>query len=225
MKAADLFSLPQSLPFGSFFDPEVPPWEWVGQIAEALQSFSWPANGSRGTGALHIEGPVFIHPSVRLPHQATILGPVYIGAGTEIRPGAYLRGNVIVGEGCVLGHACEFKNALLMDGVQVPHFSYVGDSVLGSGSHLGAGVILSNLRLDQGPVPVVVDGERRNSGRTKLGALIGERAEVGCNAVLQPGTILGRRAMVMPAMAFGGTLAAGEIAKTRVSVVTLPSRD
>lgn len=172
-----------------------------------------------------IEGAVYLHPSVRLPAYATIIGPAYIGAGTEIRPGAYIRGNVIVGKNCVLGNACEFKNALLMDGVQVPHFSYVGDSILGSKSHLGAGVILSNLRFDQQEVTVTAKAGKVSSGLTKLGAMLGEGAEVGCNSVLQPGTILGKRALVVPAIAYGGTLAPGQIARTRTSTVTIPRRD
>jgi UDP-N-acetylglucosamine diphosphorylase / glucose-1-phosphate thymidylyltransferase / UDP-N-acetylgalactosamine diphosphorylase / glucosamine-1-phosphate N-acetyltransferase / galactosamine-1-phosphate N-acetyltransferase len=225
MKAADLFRLPDTLPFGSFFSPEAPPWEWVRQIAPALAAFAWPEQEWPREGALHIEGPVFLHETVRLPRQATIIGPAYIGAGTEIRPGAYIRGNVIVGENCVLGNSCEFKNCLLMDRVQVPHFSYVGDSVLGSGAHLGAGAILSNLRLDQGEVPVVVEGGRVMSGLKKLGAMLGEKAEIGCNAVLQPGTVMGKRALVIPAIAYGGTLAAGQIAKGRASVSVIPRRD
>jgi NDP-sugar pyrophosphorylase family protein len=224
MKAADLFTLPASLPFETFFRPEMSPWEWVAQIPRALEAFAWPEGSRKGSGALHIEGPVFIHPSVKLPHLGTIIGPVYIGAGSEIRPGIFLRGNVIVGENCILGHACEFKNALLMDRVEVPHFNYVGDSILGSRAHLGAGVILSNFRLDHAEVPVLVKGERVLTGMEKLGAMLGDGAEVGCNAVLQPGTILGKRALVMPTLAYGGTLGAGQIAKARTAIATLPRR-
>lgn len=225
MKASDLFTLPGSLPFRGFFAPDAAPWEWVSQIARALEDFEWAERSTPSGGGLHLEGPVFLHPTVRLPAYATIIGPAYIGAGSEIRPGAYIRGNVIVGERCVLGNACEFKNALLMDRVQVPHFSYVGDSILGSGSHLGAGAILSNLRLDRAPVPVTLASERISSGLVKLGALVGEEAEIGCNTVLQPGTVLGKRALVMPAMAFGGTLPAGHIARSRTSVTTFARRD
>jgi NDP-sugar pyrophosphorylase family protein len=225
MKASDLFTLPASLPFGAFFAPDETPWSWVSRIQEALGAFDFGPSFVRGQGSLHVEGPVFIHPSVRLPAYATIIGPVYIGAGTEIRPGAFIRGNVIAGQNCVLGNACEFKNALLMDRVQVPHFSYVGDSILGSGSHLGAGAVLSNLRLDQKPVAVMVDQQKVGTELKKLGAMLGESAEVGCNAVLQPGTILGRRALVMPSMAFGGTLAAGQIARSRAAVTTFARRD
>lgn len=225
MKASDLFTLPPTLPFGDFFLPDEVPWSWVSRIKEALGGFDFGPSVVRGNGSLHVEGPVFIHPSVRLPAYATIIGPVYIGAGTEIRPGAFIRGNVIVGENCVLGNACEFKNALLMDRVQVPHFSYVGDSILGSGSHLGAGAVLSNLRLDQKPVPVTVDERRVTTELKKLGAMLGESAEVGCQSVLQPGTILGRRALVMPSMAYGGTLGAGQIARSRATIGTFARRD
>ena len=122
--------------------------------------------------------------------------------------------------------SCEFKNCLLLDGVQVPHFSYVGDSVLGNKAHLGAGVTCSNLRLDQSEVPVQLpDGSRRGSGLRKLGALVGDAAEVGCNAVLNPGSILGRRALVMPTMAFRGTLKANSIAYIKEKIETAPRMD
>jgi NDP-sugar pyrophosphorylase family protein len=162
---------------------------------------------------------------VKLPVFATIIGPAWIGARAEIRPGAFIRGNVIVGEDCVLGNACEFKNCLLMDNVQVPHFNYVGDSILGNGAHLGAGVICSNLRLDQQPVVINVDGKSFDTGLKKLGAIIGDQAEVGCNAVLNPGALLGKRALVSPAIAFSGYLPAATIAHVRQTVSLLPRKD
>ncbi|HLS28717.1 MAG TPA: UDP-N-acetylglucosamine diphosphorylase [Opitutales bacterium] len=222
MKASELFNLPASLPFSETFDPDLPPWEWVSLIEKALDRFEWPEAISKSRGSLFVEGPVFIHPSVHLPPFATIIGPAYIGAGTEIRPGAYIRGNVIVGENCILGNACEFKNVLLMDDVHVPHFSYAGDSILGNRSHLGAGVVLSNLRFDQADVSVVLKSGKVSTGRMKLGAMLGDGAEVGCNSVLQPGTILGKNSAVVPAIAFGGTLEAGRIARTRTSTVSIP---
>jgi NDP-sugar pyrophosphorylase family protein len=132
---------------------------------------------------------------------------------------------VITGEGCVLGNASEFKNCLLLDGVQAPHYNYVGDSILGNGAHLGAGAICSNLRLDQAEVTVRVAGNLVATGLRKFGAVLGDKAEVGCNAVLNPGTLLGPRALVMPAMAFGGILAPGHIARVRQSVTTIARRD
>lgn len=226
MKASDLFALPPSLaPFAAHFSPEAEPWEWLKQIGPVLAGFSLPPLEIRFPAGIRVEGPVWLHPSVRLPVHATLIGPAWIGAHTEIRPGAFIRGNVIVGERCVLGNSCEFKNCLLMDRVQVPHFSYVGDSILGNGAHLGAGVICSNLRLDQKPVTVRDVDRSFDTGLRKLGAILGDEAEVGCNAVLQPGAVLGRRAIVMPLTAFSGVLPANTIARHRVAVETLPRRD
>ncbi|MGA3006371.1 MAG: UDP-N-acetylglucosamine diphosphorylase [Opitutaceae bacterium] len=226
MKAAEFFTLPPSLaPFLAAFQPEAPPWDWLNQIGPALAArrLDWPSRPL--PPGLQVEGWVYVHPTVKLPPTATLIGPVWIGANTEIRPGAFIRGNVIVGEGCVLGNSCEFKNCLLMDGVQVPHFNYVGDSVLGNGVHLGAGAILSNLRLDRQPVVLRLPEATVETGLRKFGAILGDRAEVGCNAVLQPGTLLGPRALVMPAMAFGGWLPPATIAKTRQTLAMVPRRD
>ena len=226
VKASDFFALPASLaPFAAHFPADLPPWEWLKRIGEALAAQKFDAPLPPRLPGVHIEGPVFMHPTVKLPPHATIIGPVWIGAKTEIRPGAYLRGNVIVGEGGVLGNACEFKNCLLMDRVQVPHFSYVGDSILGNRSHLGAGVICSNLRLDQQPISVHAEGQVFPTGLRKFGAILGDAAEVGCNAVLQPGAVLGRRALVMPLTAFAGVLPAATIARARQTVTTVPRRD
>lgn len=226
MKAADFFTLPPSLAnFAAHFPADALPWEWLPRIGPALAALTGiPPEGQFPSG-VHIEGAVWLHPSVKLPPYATLIGPIWIGAGTQIRPGAFIRGNVIVGENCVLGNACEFKNCLLMDNVQVPHFSYVGDSILGNGAHLGAGVICSNFRLDQKPVTVRGTDETYATGLRKFGAIIGDKAEVGCNAVLNPGTLLGPRSLVMPAMAFGGQLPAATIAHSRPVIKFLPRRD
>ncbi len=226
MKAADFFALPPSLAtFAPHFSPEALPWTWIPEIGRALAAIEGAPQPHPVPAGVHVEGPVWIHPSVKLPHSATLIGPLWIGAGTQIRPGAYLRGNVIVGEGCVLGNACEFKNCLLMDNVQVPHFSYVGDSILGNGAHLGAGVMCSNFRLDQQPVTVRTTDRTYETGLRKFGAILGDKAEVGCNAVLNPGTLLGRRSLVMPTMAFGGHLPEATIAHSRPVVKFLPRRD
>ena len=216
MKADTLFDFPDSLPFAANFPDEAAPWAWVPSIKKALSGFDFVGGADRSLvpPGLRIEGPVFIDPSVALPPFGMIQGPTFIGAGCELRPGVFIRGNVIAGAGCVLGNSCEFKNSLLLDGVQVPHFSYVGDSVLGNRAHLGAGVICSNLRLDQQNVQVKLgDGTRCDTGLRKLGGLLGDGAEVGCNVVLNPGAVLGRRAFVMPTVAFRGTLEAGKVAR------------
>ena len=225
MTASEFFTLPASLAgFGTFFKSDVHPWEWLKVIGAALSAQPAPVARAVPPG-VQVEGAVWIDPTVKLPAYATIIGPAWIGAKTEIRPGAFIRGNVIVGEGCVLGNACEFKNCVLLDGVQVPHFSYVGDSVLGNGAHLGAGVILSNLRLDQQAVTVRLPSGTFDTGLRKFGAILGDKAEVGCNAVLNPGTILGKRALVMPTTAFSGYLPAETIARIRGTVTQMPRRD
>ncbi len=226
MQAADFFALPSSLRvFAAAFQPDLPPWEWLKQIAPALNAHRFEAGLPAVPPGVHLEGFVHVDPTVKLPPYATLIGPAWIGARTEIRPGAYLRGNVIVGEDCVLGNACEFKNCLLMDRVQVPHFNYVGDSILGNGAHLGAGVICSNLRLDQQEITVRIPAGTAATGLRKFGAILGDDAEVGCNAVLQPGTLLGSRSLVTPLTAFGGYLPPATIARNRQAVITMSRRD
>jgi len=226
MFAADFFTLPTSLQqFAPRFSADTRPWEWLKQIAPALAAYQFESELSSVPPGVHLEGLVHLDATVKLPPYATIIGPAWIGARTEIRPGAYIRGNVIVGEDCVLGNACEFKNCLLMDRVQVPHFSYVGDSILGNDAHLGAGVVCSNLRLNQAEVVLQLNDQVHATGLRKMGAILGEKAEVGCNAVLMPGTLLGRRALVMPLTSFGGYLAEGTIARDRPSISRVARRD
>ena len=226
MNASEFFALPASLaPFAAHFPADVPPWEWLKRIGSALAELPAPKVTVKIPPGVHLEGAVWIQAGVKLPAYATIVGPTWIGSGTEIRPGAFIRGNVIVGEGCVLGNACEFKNCLLLERVQVPHFSYVGDSILGNGAHLGAGAICSNLRLDQQPVVVRTDRQTFETGLKKFGAILGDQAEVGCNAVLNPGSLLGPRALVSPGLAFSGYLPPATIAHSRPTVKLIPRRD
>jgi NDP-sugar pyrophosphorylase family protein len=224
VKASDYFSLPPSLaPFRAFFAADAAPWEWLNQIGPALLAHKFGAK-PRVPAGVHLEGDVHLGEGVSLPAYATIIGPSWIGAGTQIRPGAFIRGNVITGERCVLGNASEFRNCLLMDVVKAPHYNYVGDSILGNKAHLGAGAICSNLRLDQKNVVVHLDGGSVDTGLKKFGAVLGDEAEVGCNAVLNPGTFLGKRSLVMPSVAFGGVLAEATIARIRQQVTFVPRK-
>jgi UDP-N-acetylglucosamine diphosphorylase / glucose-1-phosphate thymidylyltransferase / UDP-N-acetylgalactosamine diphosphorylase / glucosamine-1-phosphate N-acetyltransferase / galactosamine-1-phosphate N-acetyltransferase len=226
VKASEFFALPPSLArFASFFPANAAPWEWLKKIGAALEEVPFGPKELKIPPGVHLEGRVWLHASVKLPAYATIIGPACIGARTEIRPGAFIRGHVITGEGCVLGNASEFKNCLLLDGALAPHFNYVGDSILGNGAHLGAGAICSNLRLDQGEVTVRLADRTVKTGLKKFGAVLGDRAEVGCNAVLNPGTLLGPRSLVMPGTAFGGYLPAASIARTRQAVAIIPRKD
>ena len=173
MSADELFKLPCSLPFNTYFKGSMAPWEWVQQIKKALDSIAYSQLESAVPAGLNIKGQVYIHPSVELPPYGSIQGPCYIGAHCQLRPGIYIRGSVIAGEHCVLGNACEFKNCMLLDHVQVPHFNYVGDSILGNHSHLGAGVICSNLRLDQKAIDIINSKNVRiPTGMRKLGRFL-----------------------------------------------------
>jgi UDP-N-acetylglucosamine diphosphorylase / glucose-1-phosphate thymidylyltransferase / UDP-N-acetylgalactosamine diphosphorylase / glucosamine-1-phosphate N-acetyltransferase / galactosamine-1-phosphate N-acetyltransferase len=226
MQSDQFFTLPDSLSrFSSHFDPAGMVWTWLPRIKEALAGLKGNTTERALPPGVGVQGEVWLDPAVELPPTATLIGPAWIGPNTEIRPGAFVRGNVIVGAGCVLGNSCEFKNCLLMDGVQVPHFSYVGDSILGNRSHLAAGVILSNLRLDQKPVTLRLPEGMAETGLRKFGAILGDDAEIGCNAVLQPGTLIGQRGLVMPTLAFGGYLPEAHLAKGRAGISMIPRRD
>lgn len=215
MNADELFQLPLSLSqFGDFFQNGDSPWNWVGKIAPALTHFfhGIAKNGEEFFRQLPdlvspwiaVSGNIWIHSTVKMGAFVTLEGPIFLGPHCEVRAGAMLRGNVICGANGVIGNSCEIKNSLLLDRVQVPHFNYVGDSILGNGSHLGAGAILANLRLDGQSVRIHLPSERVVTERRKLGAMLGDGAQVGCNAVLQPGAILGKNAIIGPATAFGG---------------------
>ncbi len=155
---------------------------------------------------------------------AVIKGPAIIGKNCQIRSNAYIRENVILGDDCVVGNASELKNALLFNGAQVPHYNYVGDSILGYKVHLGAGVICSNLKSLPGNVTVMVGGVPLDTGLRKFGALIGDGAEVGCNSVLNPGSILGRGAIIYPGVNWRGFLPVNNIAKNKAEIEVVVKR-
>ena len=159
-----------------------------------------------GEEFVEISEGVFAARSARIAKSALIEPPCLIFPNAEIRHCAYLRGRVIVGGGAVVGNSSEVKGSVLFDRAALPHFNYVGDSILGMGAHLGAGAITSNLRLDKAEVKVRTDGEVIPTGRRKLGALVGDGAEIGCGSVLCPGSIIGSNATVMPLCSVSGTV-------------------
>ena len=200
------------------FESSVNVWDALSQISSYLQFRLKPGIHGRLIGKPFISGAVFIGAGTVVEQGAMIKGPAWIGEGCEIRNGAYIRENVIVGSGCVLGNSCEFKNSILFDEVQVPHFNYVGDSILGYKAHLGAGVILSNVRLDHAEVLVPNGaGGYLPTGLRKFGAVLGDRAEIGCNSVLNPGSIIGRNAIMYPGTQWRGVLGANCTVKTTQS--------
>ena len=156
---------------------------------------------------------VFVHRTAKIAPTACLVGPTVIGAGSEIRHGAFVRGGALVGDGCVVGNSVELKNCILFDGVQVPHLSYIGDSILGFRAHLGAGAMTSNLRSDRLPVKIRAGEETVETGLKKCGAFLGDGVEVGCNAVLCPGTVIGRNTTVYPLVMCRGVYPADSIVK------------
>ena len=223
IRASQLFqNLPEHWAFKKIFSLEQSVHTWIPLIAEALRQFFEKCEPSQRIHSklpphLSITGDVYIGRNVSLPSFGTIEGPAYIDDDCILRPSVYIRGNVIVGRECVLGNSCEFKNSLLLDHVQVPHFNYVGDSILGNGAHLGAGCILSNLRLDQKLVCMQMPtGALIQTGLRKLGAVFGNGAQAGCNSVLQPGSCLFPNAVVYPCESFKGT----RLAKTAKEVLS-----
>lgn len=141
---------------------------------------------------------IWVHKTATVAPTAYLGAPCIIGAGTEIRHCAFIRGSALVGSNCVVGNSVELKNVILFDNVQVPHFNYVGDSILGYKSHMGAGSVTSNVKSDQTPVVVKNGHENMETGLKKCGAMLGDHVEVGCNSVLNPGTVIGRHSNVYP---------------------------
>lgn len=169
----------------------------------------------------HVSDDVWIAKSAKLAKSASITGPLIICEDAEIRHCAFIRGNAIVGKGAVVGNSVELKNCILFDCAQAPHFNYVGDSVLGYKSHIGAGGITSNLKSDKSNIVVKSkDGEHIETGLRKFGAILGDNVEVGCNSVLNPGSVLGRSSMVYPTTGLRGFIPENSIVKTPDCIIT-----
>ena len=212
--AADLFDLSQT-EHAALFTAGSPAWEALPRIAGYLESELQPANHATVSPQAFVGENVFLGEGTVVEPGAYIEGPAIIGRNCQIRHGAYVRANVIVGDGCVVGNSCELKNALLFNDCQVPHFNYVGDSILGHHAHLGAGVVLSNLKSIPGNIIVGQAEDAVDTGLRKFGALVGDRAELGCNSVLNPGSIIGRDSVVYPNTNWRGVLPANHIVKNR----------
>ncbi len=193
-------------------------WEVLSGLSDFIRTLGSSLPGER------YDSPrvgVWIAKSARVAASAVIEPPTIVGENAEIRPGAYIRGGVIVGDGAVVGNSSEVKNSILFDGVQIPHFNYCGDSILGYRAHFGAGAVTSNVKGDK--TPVVIHGEVPiTTGRKKCGAMVGDFAEIGCHAVLSPGTVIGRGTRVYPLTHVRGVIEAGMIVKA--AGVTVPQR-
>jgi NDP-sugar pyrophosphorylase family protein len=186
-------------PFASQFDSSAP-WKLLDEPLDQILA-GLPSSDIQGqlSPEVHLSGDrIVICPGARIHPTAVIEGPIYIGRDVEIRPGAYLRGGIWIGDRCVIGANTEIKRAILLPHAKAPHLNYVGDSILGADVNLGAGTILSNFRHDGGQIRIPRDGERVDTGRRKLGAILGDGVLTGCNSVLHPGTIVGRGTQIYP---------------------------
>ena len=215
-KPADLFDLSQT-EHAALFEGCHYAWEALKKLQTYVAAHLRPALHNRCEGVAYIGEQVFIGEGTVVEDGAMIKGPAIIGRHCEIRHNAYLRENVILGDHCVVGNSSELKNVLFFNHAGAPHFNYVGDSILGSGAHLGAGVKISNLKLVPGNVLVEVDGVPLDTGLRKFGALLGDNVEVGCNAVLNPGSILGRGSVVYPNTNWRGILPANMLVKNQAA--------
>ena len=192
------------------------PWEvlpkikdYILKLGESLDPAIYEQRGEQ----------IWIAKSAKIYDNSNIYGPVIIGEETEVRPGAFIRGNAIVGNHCVVGNSTELKNVILFDNVQVPHYNYVGDSILGYKAHMGAGSITSNVKSDKTLVVIKGKEEKMETGLKKVGAMLGDGVEIGCNSVLNPGTVIGRGTSVYPLSSVRGVIPANSIYKDAEHIV------
>ena len=210
----DLYDLEHTLA-GDYLRGFQYPWEALGGIKELILQLG-PALGSDYE---EVSEHVWVHKTAKVFPSAYLGAPCIIGANTEVRHCAFVRGSALVGADCVVGNSVELKNVILFDRVQTPHYNYVGDSILGYCSHMGAGSITSNVKSDKQLVVVRDGAERVETGITKFGAMLGDHVEVGCNAVCNPGTVIGRRSSVYPTSCVRGVVPADSIWKDDGTVV------
>lgn len=213
-KPEDLFDLSQC-EHALIFEGCEYGWDALKKIRSYLAVTLQPGQHHTAEGPSFIGPKVFIGEGTVVEAGAMIKGPAVIGKNCQIRHNAYIREDVIIGDNCVIGNSCEFKNALLFNNAQVPHFSYVGDSILGYKAHLGAGVKISNVKLVPGNVTVEKEGIPFDTGLRKFGALIGDQTDIGCNSVINPGSIIGRGSVIYPNVFWRGILPANMIVKNR----------
>ena len=215
IKNTELFERGHSLAEKQIFECEYP-WQVLPRIKEIILEIGKNLPADRYDSPC--EG-VWIAKSAMISPNASISGPCIVGEDTEVRQCAFIRGAALVGDGCVIGNSTELKNCIISDGCQVPHFNYVGDSILGYKSHMGAGSVTSNVKSDKTLVSVRVGDEKIETGLKKFGAMLGDFVEVGCNSVLNPGTVIGPHSNVYPLSSVRGAVPADSIFKAAGNIV------
>lgn len=212
---SNLYNLEETIA-AELFEGAVYPWELLPKISGFIVALGEKLPADKYT---QVKEQVWIANSAKVAPTASINGPAIIDEEAEIRHCAFVRGNAIVGKGAVVGNSTELKNVILFNKVQVPHYNYVGDSILGFKSHMGAGSITSNVKSDKTLVVVKSGEERIETGLKKFGAMLGDHVEVGCNSVLNPGTVIGRNSNVYPVSCVRGCIPAGSIYKKQGEIV------
>ncbi len=214
LKINDLYSLEHSLA-SEYLKKYEYPWQALKGIKDLIISLG----NALPCEYKQIAPEVWVHNTAKIAPTAYLGSPCIIGAGTEVRHCAFIRGSALVGENCVVGNSVELKNVILFDNVQVPHYNYVGDSILGYKSHMGAGSITSNVKSDKTLVVVKNGEEKIETGLKKFGAMLGDFVEVGCNSVLNPGTVIGKNSSVYPVSCVRGVIPANSIYKNQNEIV------
>lgn len=221
MKIKELFDTSHTIA-ERIFDDHAYPWEVLPTIGDFIRSLGplLPEGEYKKVGE-----DIWIHKTAKVAPTIMMAGPMIVCAGARIRHAAFLRGNVIIGENAVIGNSCELKNALIFDEVQVPHFNYVGDSILGYRAHMGAGAVTSNVKSDKTLVKVHAEDGDVTTGFKKFGAILSDFVEVGCNSVLNPGTVVGKHSNIYPLSSVRGCVPANSIYKNQAEIVVKEMRE
>lgn len=206
MKSSELF-----LTNNSIASDLIKNYEYPYMVLNLIHDFIIKKGEELDENFIKYEENIWIHKTVKVSEIAEIIGPCIIDENTEIRHNAFIRGNAIIGKNCVIGNSCEIKNSIIFDNCQIPHFNYVGDSILGFSAHMGAGAITSNIKSDRTEV--------KNTGLIKVGAFLGDYVEVGCNCVLNPGTIIGSHTNIYPLTSVRGVIGSNKIVKNMNDIV------
>ena len=216
MRTRELYDLEKTIA-ASLLEKTEYPWEALAEIKNFVIELGKTLDKEKFD---EVSENVWIAKSAKIFPSAYIAAPCIIDENSEVRHSAFLRGGVIVGKNCVVGNSTEMKNSIIFDNVQIPHFNYVGDSVLGYKSHLGAGAVTSNVKSDKTLVTIKTENEKIETGLKKFGAMVGDFTEVGCNSVLCPGTVIGKNCTIYPLSRVRGYLKENSIFKSQEDIVT-----
>lgn len=215
MKSMELFNLEKTIAKDLLLKKEYP-WQILGDIKDFIKEKGATLCEDK---FLKIKEDIWIAKTAKIADTASLNGPLIIDEDAEIRHSAFIRGSVIIGKGAVVGNSTEVKNSIIFDNVQIPHYNYIGDSVLGYKAHFGAGALTSNVKSDKTLVSVVIDGTKQSTNLKKFGAMVGDEVEIGCHAVLCPGTIIGKNSTIYPLSMVRGTVSEDSIFKNQDNII------